>query len=71
MKSRSFSPSSNLILYPAEMSLFDLPLGLNDAEKKIGANLTFALAVCLDQYLTENLGKKNSFAIFCLCGGEP
>lgn len=72
MKSRSFSLGSNLILYPAEAPLFDLPLGLNDAEKKkISANLTFALAVCLDQYLTENLDKKNSFAIFCLRDGEP
>lgn len=72
MKSRGFSLSSNPILYPAEMPLVDLPLGLNDAEKKkIGVNLTFALAVCLDQYLTENLDKKNSFAIFCLCEGEP
>lgn len=71
MKSRSFSLSSNLILYPTEMLLFDLLLGLNDAEKKIGPNLTFALAVWLDQYLTENLDKKNSSEIFCLCDGEP
>lgn len=53
------------------MPLFDLLLGLNDAEKKIGANLTFALAVWLDQYLTGNLDKKNSFAIFCVRDGEP
>lgn len=40
-------------------------------KKKIGANLTFALAVWLDQYLTGNLDKKNSFAIFCVRDGEP
>lgn len=39
-------------------------------KKKSDANLTFALAVCLDQYLPENLDKKNGFAIFCLCDGE-
>ena len=70
MKSRSFSLSSNLIFYPTETLLFDLLLGLNDAEK-IGANLTFALAVWLNQDLIENLDKKNGFAIFCLYNGEP
>lgn len=67
MKSKSFSLSSNLIFYPTEAPLFDLVLGLNDAEK-IGANLTFALAVWL---LIENLDKKNGFAIFRLCDSEP
>lgn len=63
MKSRSFGLSSNLIFYPTETPLFDLLLGLNDAEK-IGANLTFALAVWLNQDLIENLDKNNVFAIF-------
>lgn len=39
-------------------------------KKMISANLTFALAVCLDHYLTKNLDKKNGFVIFFLCDGE-
>lgn len=63
MKCRSFCLSWNLIFYPTETPLFDLLLGLNDAEK-IGANLTFVLAVWLNQDLIENLDKKNDFAVF-------
>lgn len=63
MKSRIFSLSSNLIFYPTETPLFDLLLGLHDAEK-ITANLTFALAVWLNQDLIENLDKKNGVTIF-------
>jgi len=70
MKSRSFSLCSNLIFYPAETPLFDLLLGLNDAGKN-RANLTFALAVWLNQDLIENLDKRNHFAIFSRCDSEP
>lgn len=65
MKSRSFSLSSNPIFYPTETPLFDLLLGLNDAEK-IGASLTFVLPIWLNQDLIENLDEKNGFAIFFL-----
>lgn len=70
MKSKSFSLRSNLISYPTETPLFELLLGLNDAEK-IGAILTFALPVWLNQDLTENLGKKNGLAIFFLHNANP
>ena len=71
MKSRIFSLSSNLIFYPIETPLFDLLLGLRDAEK-ITANLTFALAVWLNRVLIENLEKENDDSIsFFLYDGEP